>query len=181
MIRRPPISTLFPYTTLFRSVDAARDAADAALGVVAEAFAGGAVGRAQRDVLGVELDVDAGHAVDAGHLAGAQGLGRGLQLLYAAGHDVHGVLHALGAGLGVDELARCGQRLVHVLHGLAQAQHVVFQTVVGVGQGPALRCLVVVQCHITMARRLVTWGRAPWLPVRTRRTRRRSALMPVRR
>src|SRR2546429_2606905 len=27
MIRRPPRSTLFPYTTLFRSVDAARDPA----------------------------------------------------------------------------------------------------------------------------------------------------------
>src|SRR3712207_5580505 len=29
MIRRPPRSTLFPYTTLFRSEDVAQDAADA--------------------------------------------------------------------------------------------------------------------------------------------------------
>src|SRR3712207_8202024 len=29
MIRRPPRSTLFPYTTLFRSVEVGRDAADA--------------------------------------------------------------------------------------------------------------------------------------------------------
>src|SRR5258705_8303468 len=33
MIRRPPRSTLFPYTTLFRSIDHARDGAGGVVGV----------------------------------------------------------------------------------------------------------------------------------------------------
>src|SRR5439155_19017484 len=34
MLRRPPRSTLFPYTTLFRSLPASRDVLDQELGVV---------------------------------------------------------------------------------------------------------------------------------------------------
>src|SRR5258705_7024260 len=39
MIRRPPRSTLFPYTTLFRSDKAGRDLSNRAQGLVAEAKA----------------------------------------------------------------------------------------------------------------------------------------------
>src|SRR5258708_35297332 len=61
------------------AVDAARDAADAALGGVAQAFARGAVGRAQRRVLRGWLDADAGHAVDAAPPAGPPGVAAGSQ------------------------------------------------------------------------------------------------------
>src|SRR5260370_40233196 len=40
MIRRPPRSTLFPYTTLFRSVNHADEAAERELGLVHEDRAG---------------------------------------------------------------------------------------------------------------------------------------------
>src|SRR3712207_8734300 len=71
MIRRPPRSTLFPYTTLFRSVDDQRDVAHAGVDrrrrvedVAEERRAAVvrrvAVARAQAEVLG---DVQRGHAV----------------------------------------------------------------------------------------------------------------------
>src|SRR5438552_19137249 len=41
MIRRPPRSTLFPYTTLFRSMDAARGSLDALLDLAAKDDAAG--------------------------------------------------------------------------------------------------------------------------------------------
>src|SRR5256885_6768727 len=43
MIRRPPRSTLFPYTTLFRSVDLQRRADEQVAGIVARRLAEGAV------------------------------------------------------------------------------------------------------------------------------------------
>src|SRR3712207_8276616 len=45
MIRRPPRSTLFPYTTLFRSVDRDLDVAALLGGEVEQPGAAGAVGR----------------------------------------------------------------------------------------------------------------------------------------
>src|SRR5438552_8996433 len=58
MIRRPPISTLFPYTTLFRSV--AFDFAD--------------VERCGRNHIGEVLGADLNHQVRVGHLAPELGL-----------------------------------------------------------------------------------------------------------
>src|SRR3712207_7751511 len=54
MIRRPPRSTLFPYTTLFRSLD------DADQGVIA---AGGLADRAARALGEVEADLAQGDAL----------------------------------------------------------------------------------------------------------------------
>src|SRR5260370_32050170 len=49
MIRRPPRSTLFPYTTLFRSVDAQQPAPDiVVIGQLVDGAIGGAAGRSQR-------------------------------------------------------------------------------------------------------------------------------------
>src|SRR3712207_8305610 len=54
MIRRPPRSTLFPYTTLFRSVDPARDQLVPRQAVGGPPRVGGLVGPGQ--VVGVEDD-----------------------------------------------------------------------------------------------------------------------------
>src|SRR3712207_8823924 len=59
MIRRPPRSTLFPYTTLFRSVHR-RDVRG--LGVDVQADADGAAGLADAGALAVEQEVPARRA-----------------------------------------------------------------------------------------------------------------------
>src|SRR5687767_15624812 len=58
MIRRPPRSTLFPYTTLFRSVRAARDLP----AIVREAFYLARSGRPGPVVIDIPKDVSAARA-----------------------------------------------------------------------------------------------------------------------
>src|SRR3712207_8240749 len=63
MIRRPPRSTLFPYTTLFRSIVGAVDAVDAAgAGAVAVETEGGDAA----DDVGVSDEVGAARVAEAG-------------------------------------------------------------------------------------------------------------------
>src|SRR3712207_7606741 len=51
MIRRPPRSTLFPYTTLFRSGETAEEAGFASIWVMDHFFQIGAVGEAEEPLL----------------------------------------------------------------------------------------------------------------------------------
>src|SRR3989454_3368352 len=60
MIRRPPRSTLFPYTTLFRSVQAQREAADQVVLGQLQLTLGHRVARHARQLLAHDLD-DLGH------------------------------------------------------------------------------------------------------------------------
>src|SRR5258705_11438101 len=54
MIRRPPRSTLFPYTTLFRSVISGADQGPAGVGLAFDVGGGGLILRVQRVELLVE-------------------------------------------------------------------------------------------------------------------------------
>src|SRR2546425_10887196 len=88
MIRRPPRSTLFPYTTLFRSAPLARDG-------VADR-----VGNVDRARAGIDAGLeDVAHVVE----VGARGvLRRELDVLAVAArvpHRLHGRLQHLGARL----------------------------------------------------------------------------------
>src|SRR3712207_9522601 len=66
MIRRPPRSTLFPYTTLFRSSEPRRDVGVAALGVVGvDHLGGGEVGVDLREGVGLDGDSEDEPLVDA--------------------------------------------------------------------------------------------------------------------
>src|SRR5260221_3440949 len=54
MIRRPPRSTLFPYTTLFRSIKRVDQQDDGAAGVIRSALAGeGGDPRGERGIFGI--------------------------------------------------------------------------------------------------------------------------------
>src|SRR3712207_9569887 len=106
MIRRPPRSTLFPYTTLFRSVD----------------DVGAVVGRVA-DRLGAEDDVDPAAAADdqrhdrhvRGHAGGAEAVAR-------AGADGPGDARAVGAARAVVDVRAVGREVPAVaVAGLAVA------------------------------------------------------------
>src|SRR5256885_5052301 len=66
MIRRPPRSTLFPYTTLFRSLMPKRRTADwCAMALLDQALHGGRAGRVYRDlVLEKQIAVEADGGID---------------------------------------------------------------------------------------------------------------------
>src|SRR3712207_8875389 len=53
MIRRPPRSTLFPYTTLFRSAGRDRDSVTQIVGLVGRERAGGALQEARLECLSI--------------------------------------------------------------------------------------------------------------------------------
>src|SRR5260370_9862795 len=74
MIRRPPRSTLFPYTTLFRSVLGAGLDAEAAEDALAEVDV-----EPLRDLLDLRVRMLGGHDVDA--------VGRAHRLAHHAGHS----------------------------------------------------------------------------------------------
>src|SRR3712207_8494382 len=58
MIRRPPRSTLFPYTTLFRSLDAQVKQVEAAGGTVRQAYL--RMGRPDGEIIGLAEEIGAG-------------------------------------------------------------------------------------------------------------------------
>src|SRR5256885_15077315 len=90
MIRRPPRSTLFPYTTLFRSM-LEQAVAHFVLEVIAAA---GELRQALDDVLD---EVEAIHVVQHRHVEG----GRDRAFLLVAAHmQVHVVPAAFGGGIG---------------------------------------------------------------------------------
>src|SRR2546429_615631 len=108
MIRRPPRSTLFPYTTLFRSADVAVAAvqlqglvADHEAGIGDKALGHGAVGGGVART-GIELGGGQAHHLARGHEFG--------------GHVGQLELQRLEAGNGLAELLA----LVHVLLGLGE-------------------------------------------------------------
>src|SRR3712207_7566335 len=72
MIRRPPRSTLFPYTTLFRSHALDLAAQLVGLDVVAEAVRGGVVG--DRDVLVAARERGLRHLLDRRAAVGGDGV-----------------------------------------------------------------------------------------------------------
>src|SRR2546430_15469280 len=95
MIRRPPRSTLFPYTTLFRSDVAGAAAVGKLRGGVGEALDGL---RMRRGLEVLRMAAGAGAGVGrrgVGHLIGIGGV--------AAGTAQRGAMRARGGGAGVAE------------------------------------------------------------------------------
>src|SRR2546430_3546312 len=90
MIRRPPRSTLFPYTTLFRSPSDEHGCVGSALTWRTEDCRGALPGREPQD---------ADPGTDRGAQTGSQGLGPGLQ-----GDEGPGLADAEESGTGREEL-----------------------------------------------------------------------------